>query len=197
MELAGQILSIPGLPGTVVASNITPDIVIGAGNWTDDQIARAIREGIGHDDRTIFPIMPYSSYKKMSDEDLAAVVVYIRSVPAVRNPLPPTKIRFPVNYLVRGVPQPVTQPVQGPASADALARGKYMVDLGCGCHRAVKNLAYGGGEYLEGSWGPGVTNANITPDTSGIGYYDEATFIKGHANRVCRSSRAKFQSRRE
>jgi hypothetical protein len=144
----------------------------------DDQIARAIREGIGHDDRTIFPIMPYNMYGKLSDDDLTALVVYVRSVPAVRNPLPPTKISFPVNYLVRGVPEPVLQPVQGPPSADPLGRGKYMVDLGCGCHSAIKNLAYGGGEYLAGPWRRGVTSANITPDPSGINYYDEATFIR-------------------
>ena len=53
-----------------------------------------------------------------------------------------------------------------------------MVDLGCGCHRAIKNLAYGGGEYLAGPWRRGVTSANITPDPSGINYYDEATFIR-------------------
>ena len=43
MELAGQILPLPGLPGTVVASNLTPDPETGAANWTDDQIARSIR----------------------------------------------------------------------------------------------------------------------------------------------------------
>jgi hypothetical protein len=53
MELAGQVLPVPGLPGTIVAPNLTPDRETGVGNWTDDQIARSVREGIGHDDRTI------------------------------------------------------------------------------------------------------------------------------------------------
>jgi mono/diheme cytochrome c family protein len=55
IELAGQVLPMPGLPGTVVAPNLTPDPETGAAHWSDDQIARAIREGIGHDGRTIFP----------------------------------------------------------------------------------------------------------------------------------------------
>lgn len=184
MELAGQILPLPGLPGTIVASNLTPDPETGAARWSDDEIARAIREGIGHDGRTIFPIMPYSAYRSISDEDLAAIVVYLRSVAPVRNPLPPTQVAFPVNYLVRGVPQPLTSPVPGPGpQASPVERGKYMAVIGCGCHNPtdrkgpMRELEYAGGEVLIGPWGE-ATSANITPDASGIGYYDEALFIQ-------------------
>src|SRR5262249_29226503 len=47
----------------LVAPNITPDVETGAGNWTDDQFARAIREGIGHDGRALFPLMPYDDFR--------------------------------------------------------------------------------------------------------------------------------------
>src|SRR5437016_11910293 len=99
MEAAGEVLPYSDLPGRVVAPNLTPDKETGAGTWTDDQLARAIREGIGHDGRALFPMMPYSRYREMTDEDLASVVVYLRSLPAVRNHLPPTEIIFPVKYL--------------------------------------------------------------------------------------------------
>ena len=184
MELAGQLLPVPGLPGTIVASNLTPDPETGAASWSDDQIARAIREGVAHDGRTIFPMMPYEGYRKLSDEDVASIVVYVRSVTPVRNPVPPTKVDFPVSYLIRGVPQPLTSPVSGPnPQASPAERGKYLVSVGCGCHIAtdrkgpIRGLEYGGGEHLEGPWGD-VTSANITPDASGISYYDEATFIQ-------------------
>src|SRR6476661_2534995 len=176
MDFAGQSIELPGFPGHLVASNLTSDKETGAGNWTDDQIARAIREGIKHDDTTLFPMMPYMLYKDLSDEDLASLVVYLRCVPSVKNPLSASKINFPVNYLVRGVPQPVTGPVHGPNLADALARGKYLVNLGCGCHQAQEKLPFAGGENLRGPWGD-VTSANLTPDASGIGYYSESTFI--------------------
>ena len=177
MELSGQAVpDFPGFPGSLVIPNITPDRETGSGTWTDDQIARAIREGIKHDGTTLFPMMPYQSFKDLSDEDLASVVVYLRSVPPVKNSLPPMKINFPVNYLVRGAPEPITQPVPGPNMSDPVARGKYYVSLGCGCHSAVDKLGYGGGEYLKGPWGE-VTSANLTPDASGIGYYSEGTFI--------------------
>lgn len=175
MELAGQSLPLAGFPGTAVAPNITPDAETGAGGWTDDQLARAIREGIKHDGTTIFPLMPYFEYKNLSDEDLASVVAYVRSVPGVRNSLPPSQIKFPVNLLVRGVPAPVTAPVPAPGN-DQFARGKYLVKVGCGCHNVVDKLPYGGGEALGGPWGS-VVSANITPDASGISYYSEQTFI--------------------
>ena len=78
-----------GLPGKVYAPNITPDAETGAGNWSDDQLARAIREGVGHDGRALFPLMPYPDFHSMSDEDLASVIVYLRSLPPVHKPRPP------------------------------------------------------------------------------------------------------------
>src|SRR6185503_6165111 len=65
----------------LVAPNITSDKETGAGNWSDDTLARAIREGIGHDGRTLFPLMPYQKYRQMSDEDLASIIVYLRTLP--------------------------------------------------------------------------------------------------------------------
>jgi hypothetical protein len=183
MELSGQVLPVDGLPGTLIAANLTPDPETGSAHWSDDQIARSIREGIGHDGRTIFPIMPYSAYRALSDEDVASIVVYIRSLAPVRNPLPTTHINFPVNYLIRTVPEPLTGPVSGPGpQANPAERGKYLVSLGCGCHTPadqkgpIPGMQFAGGEHLAGIWGD-VTSANITPDSSGIGYYDEAGFV--------------------
>jgi mono/diheme cytochrome c family protein len=184
-EFSGQDFPLPGLPGRVVASNITPDAETGAGNWTDDQLARAIREGIGHDGRVSFPIMPYTAYKNMSDEDVASIVVYLRSLPPIRHPLPQTKINFPVNYLIRGVPEPVTAAVSSPTPTDQLKYGEYLVTIGaCDvCHtpqvhgQEVPGMKLAGGNVMNGPWGD-VTTANITPDASGIGYYDEALFLQ-------------------
>src|SRR5215471_12762706 len=77
MAGAGQQLPYKDLPGKVFAPNLTPDKESGAGNWTDDMLARAVREGIGHDGRTLFPLMPYQNYREMPDEDLASIVVYL------------------------------------------------------------------------------------------------------------------------
>ena len=66
----------------IAPPNITPDKETGAGTWTDDMFARAIREGVGHDGRALSLDMPYNNFKRLSDEDLASVIVYIRSLPA-------------------------------------------------------------------------------------------------------------------
>src|SRR5262249_22359481 len=125
-----------GLPGRVVAPNLTPEAETGAGKWTDDQLARAIREGVGHDGRALFPLMPYRRFRSMSDEDLASVVVYLRSLPPVHNQLPTTEIIFPVKYLIRDAPQPLEGAVNSPNPSDRLAYGKYLVTIsGCeDCH---------------------------------------------------------------
>src|SRR5262249_29473666 len=51
----------------LVIPNITPDKETGIGNWTDDALARAIREGIGNDGSVLFPVMPYQNFRQMSD----------------------------------------------------------------------------------------------------------------------------------
>jgi mono/diheme cytochrome c family protein len=76
----------------IVAPNITPDVATGGGGWTDDMLARAIREGIGHDGRALYWGMWYRSFAGLSDEDLASVIVYLRVPPPVRNALPATRL---------------------------------------------------------------------------------------------------------
>ncbi len=173
-----------GLPGRVVPPNITPDPETGAGNWSDDTLARAIREGIGHDGRALFPLMGYPAFRHLSDEDLASVIVYVRSLPPVRNSLPKTEIIFPVKYLMRAVPEPLHAPVPPPDFSTPVSRGKYLVTIAAcaDCHtpqvkgQPIAGLSYAGGMPHKGPWG-NLVSANITPDASGISYYDEATFV--------------------
>ena len=47
----------------------------------DADFIRALRQEIGHDGRTLFPLMPYQWFRNLSDEDLASAIVYIRSLP--------------------------------------------------------------------------------------------------------------------
>jgi mono/diheme cytochrome c family protein len=187
MVAAGQDMTmLKGLPGRIIAPNISPDPETGAGNWTDDQLARAIREGIGHDGRALFPIMPYQDFRAMSDEDLASIIVYLRSLPPVRQQQPQTEIIFPVNYLIRTVPQPLTMAVPAPDGSTPEKRGKYLVAvIGCtACHtpqdgqgQPLPGMDFAGGFIMEGPWGR-VASSNITPDPSGIPYYDLALFTQ-------------------
>jgi mono/diheme cytochrome c family protein len=180
-EGAGQIFPDNGLPGRIVASNITPDLETGAGKWSDDQFARAIREGIGHDGRALFPMMPYQNFRQLPDEDLASVIVYLRSLPPVPNQLLPTEIIFPVKYLIRSVPEPLNAPVQQPNFASQELRGAYLVNLAicADCHTpSVRGEPIKGRDFSGGQKFSGPTSSNITPDPSGISYYDETLFLQ-------------------
>jgi mono/diheme cytochrome c family protein len=185
-EGSGQELSavLQGLPGRIVAPNLTPDLETGAGNWSDDALARAIREGIGHDGRALFPMMPYAHFRQLPDEDIASIVVYVRSLAPVRNGLPRTEVVFPVKYLIRSVPEPLTAPVPEPDLRDPVKRGAFLVNAAAcaDCHTPEKNgqplpgMDFAGGRILDGAWGR-VASANITADPSGIPYYDEKQFV--------------------
>jgi mono/diheme cytochrome c family protein len=184
-EGAGRVWDREGLP-FVTAPNITPDRETGAGAWTDDMFARAIREGIGHDGRTLFPLMPYGQYRSMSDEDLASIVVFVRSIPPVKRPLAPTKVPFPINRLINALPQSIERPVTDPDRGNRVAYGDYLTRMGAcrDCHTPTDSrnqpigvLEFGGGFLLTGPYGQ-VAARNVTTDPSGISYYDEALFIE-------------------
>jgi mono/diheme cytochrome c family protein len=125
MQGAGEPMPFVGMPGKFRAPNLTPDPETGVGRWTDDQLARAIREGIGHDGRALFPLMPYPHFRHLPDEDLASITVFLRSLRPVRNPLPQSEIIFPVKYLIHGVPEPITAPVPPPDLSTPVKRGAY------------------------------------------------------------------------
>jgi mono/diheme cytochrome c family protein len=174
------------LPGQVYPPNISPDKEHGAGSWTDDQLARAIREGIGNDGRALFPFMPYENFREMSDEDLASVIVYLRSIPPVNRAVPKTELIFPVKYLINSAPQPVTEAVPPPDLSTPEKRGAYLaLQGGCrDCHtpqndqgQRITGLDLAGGFLIRGPW-PDVASQNLTPDPSGIPYYDEALFLE-------------------
>ena len=184
-EFSGRNWAPDGTP-FVTAPNLTPDAETGVGTWTDDQLARAIREGISHDGRTLFPIMPYERFRDMSDEDLAAIVVYLRSLKPVRHELQKTQIPFPINRLINGVPQPVGSVAPADASTPE-KRGAYIVQMAvcADCHttRDLQGNVHQGMDFAGGTPLPfgdrkTIYSANITPAVNGIPYYTEALFIE-------------------
>lgn len=185
MELAGVDLGTDNV-GHLVIPNLTPDPETGAGKWTDDMLARAIREGIGHDGRALYSLMPYRLFRLLSDEDVASVVVYLRSLPPARNPLPKTQLNSSVQNTTQNKPRPITEPVLAPDLSTPVKRGAYLVSIiGCAeCHTpedekgdSIASMRFGGGLIFAGPWGK-VASANLTPDASGIPYYNQALFIR-------------------
>lgn len=90
-------------PGVIYPSNITPDEETGIGLWSDRQIANAIRAGTGrHGERRIVS-MPWPGYARLTDDDVEAMVAYLRSIKPIRNEVPEEvrpgeKAKYPFVY---------------------------------------------------------------------------------------------------
>jgi mono/diheme cytochrome c family protein len=75
-------------PGVVYPPNITPDEKTGIGLWSDAQIANAIRAGIGRHGGRRIVTMPWQGYARLTDDDVGAIVAYLRSIPPVEHEVP-------------------------------------------------------------------------------------------------------------
>jgi mono/diheme cytochrome c family protein len=187
MRGAGRVLpseesSIPR-PNFLVCPNITPDRETGAGSWSDQQLMRAIRQGVGHDGRILHKTMPYWNFRYLTDEDLASIIVFLRSIPAVHHLLP--KRNLAEQPVIDWRPEIQPRPLSSDAPA-AARHGEYLVRIGncTGCHttadpqgQAVPGMLFGGGRVFVRPWGT-AASANLTSDPSGIAYFDEAQFIR-------------------
>lgn len=80
-------IEIPGL-GVFHAANLTPDKETGLGRWSDTEIAAAIRTGVRPDGRTLAPAMPWPAYARLTDEDVAAIIAFLKSILPVANKVP-------------------------------------------------------------------------------------------------------------
>ncbi|WP_102225759.1 c-type cytochrome [Acidimangrovimonas sediminis] len=82
--------------GNIVASNITPSKQDGIGSWTEQDFARALRRGVRKDGANLYPAMPYTSYAKLTDEDVRALYIYfMKGVKPVDRASKKTELPFP------------------------------------------------------------------------------------------------------
>ncbi|GMQ29108.1 cytochrome c [Algoriphagus confluentis] len=173
-----------GLPGVFYAKNITP---FGISDYTDGELFRLITTGVTNDGRAMFPLMPYVYYGKMDPEDIYDIIAYIRSIPSVETKIEDSKADFPVNLILRTMPQNAEM-VTKPDPKDQIAYGGYLVNAsGCiECHTRMTpqgvinhEFAYSGGRDFPFPDGSLVTSSNITPDPeTGIGNWSEEVFIQ-------------------
>jgi cbb3-type cytochrome c oxidase subunit III len=98
MRLAGGLLIRVNPFGDYPTGNLTSDKATGLGNWTDDEIKRAITKGILRDGTRLLPFpMDYGSFSTLTPDDLDAIVAYLRTVPPVSNKVPaPARPLLPV-----------------------------------------------------------------------------------------------------
>ena len=181
--------------GTLSSPNITPDKDTGIGGWTDDQFYRALHDGVGRGGGYLYPVMPYTSYTRMTRDDVLAIKAYLDSLKPVYAPRAPSGMSFPFNiraslfvwrelYFRPGDYKP------NPAKSAEWNRGAYLVSGPghCGeCHSPRDLL--GGIESARSLSGGQVQQwlaPNISSDKlAGIGarsIEDIVSFLKTGAN---------------
>jgi len=170
-----------GLPGTVYAKNITPAAL---GKVSDGVLLRAIAGGVDHNGNPLFPLMGYKAYAKLSQEDLSAIIAYVRSLKPIENTVPDHQLNFPLNLIVRTIPGPYTSQPE-PNKNNPYEYGKYLVNAaGCiECHTQkvkgenLKGMEFAGGWEVQAPGGV-IRSANITPEEeTGIGLWTKDIFI--------------------
>jgi mono/diheme cytochrome c family protein len=170
----------------VITSNITQDKATGIGAWTDDEILRAVRDGVSRDGRLLMPPMPFAAWATMSDGDARAIVAYLRTVPPVKNAVSRDVNHAP--FMLRmatklgAVHHRPAHDVKAPPASDRKAYGGYLARLGVcwDCHSLGKTGPSDDEDKLmsgsrmamsEEDFGK-VYARNLTPDReTGLGKY--------------------------
>ena len=169
--------------GKIYTRNITPDSTTGIGRYSDQQIARALRYGVGPDGRAFFDFMPFHN---TSDEDLAAIISYLRAQKPVKKEIPEHEFNTMGKVVRAFLIKPVGPDGEVPVSVkkDSSAEyGKYLalaVSNCAGCHtkRDMMTGGYTGELFAGGLEIEGLITPNLTTDTSSrISTWDQQQFI--------------------
>ncbi len=186
----GNVFDIP--VGKFYVSNITPDKETGIGNLADSQIARSLRYGVGYDGRAMLDFMPFHN---TSDDDLTAIISYIRTLEPVKNKVPQHSYNLLGKIVKAFLIKPVGPDGEVPKSVkpdSSVDYGKYLATYvancrGCHTNRDLKTGAYAGPFFAGGFAMESLMDKNyvfhtpnITPDKKTGHMYDwtEETFLQ-------------------
>lgn len=147
--------------GTLYARNLTPGGEIK--DWTDGEVVRAIREGVHKSGRSLI-IMPASAFHRLSDEDAASIVAFLRSQPPVTPDAPPNNLNVLGALLIgtlfsqaQTVQPHISAPIVAPPPGATAEYGNYLANFCRECH----------GENFEGR-PPGPEGGGPIPALKGV-----------------------------
>jgi mono/diheme cytochrome c family protein len=163
--------------GTFYAPNLTTDKETGIGDWTIEQFAAAVRNGVSPDGRPYYPAFPYLFYSKLSDQDIADLWTAFQTVPPVQQASNPQELTFPFNLrfglkLWRAAFQGNEPFTPRPDKDEAWNRGAFLVrgPAHCGACHTPRNLAgardaefalHGAPEMPDGGKSPPITSSAL------------------------------------
>jgi hypothetical protein len=173
--------------------NLTNDET-GLKNRTDDEIKTMIKDGIrpaATGDEPLFPMMPYYVFHNMKDEDLDAIVAYLRTVPAVKHAVPKSGEEFKIPGPAEPVdPELIPMPADDYEELDSALRGRYLageIGICMECHTKHvmapvpldTDMLFAGGEEFDLGFPVVPVSKNLTSDeATGLGKWDAADIVK-------------------
>jgi hypothetical protein len=172
-----------GLPGEVFSKNLTPTNLTA---YTDGQLFRAITTGVDLHDKVLFPIMPFGLYSHMAEEDVYAIIAYLRTLEPREGTYPSAELDFPLNLIINTLGGSYKGPKTAPTPGN-ISYGKYIATIAaCAeCHNpgVAGNVDFSrpfeGGTPFELPGGILVRSSNLTPDPeTGIGNWTREFFIQ-------------------
>ncbi|MBA4850367.1 c-type cytochrome [Emticicia sp. BO119] len=185
---------------TIYSPNITSDSTHGIGKRTDGEIARALRYGVRADGTAMFDFMPFHN---VSDEDLTAIVSYVRSLKPVNKPRKQHEIE-PMGRIIKAfMVEPVwpSEKIQKSVKVDTTAEyGRYLAHnvancVGCHTRRGLAG-GYTGEQFAGGNKMGELITPNITPDSSSriYGWSEEAFIARLKGGKVIPQSEMPWNS---
>lgn len=180
-DLGGQVFIDEAPMGLISATNLTTGAGGVGGRYDDAAWERAIRHGVGVDGRAL-AIMPSKEYFHLGDEDIAAMIAYLRSIPPVDRELPDRKFGpvgrlllvtgqlpfFPAAAIDHSAPRPATPP-----QSESAEYGAYVAGICAGCH----GPNFSGGKSPTSPPDSPVAS-NLTPHASGLADWTEEDFFR-------------------
>jgi mono/diheme cytochrome c family protein len=159
--------------GTFRVPNISMDRVDGIGSWQTKDLANALLSGVSPAGKHYYPSFPYSSYAKMTFEDVGDLMAFLRTLPAVSGKVPPHDLALPFRirrfvgfwkflYFDR-------EPIASDADrSDSWNRGRYLVEAVAHCAECHSSRDLFGGIKPQTRFAGGM-------DPEGVGYFPNIT----------------------
>jgi mono/diheme cytochrome c family protein len=144
-------------PGIFMTPNLTPDNETGIGKLTDGELARALRYSVNHNNKFMVPFM---AFQDISDDDLTAIISFLRAQEPVTNAVPPNEYRFLGKALLTlGMLKPAgpTKSIKSVVKDSTIEYGSYIANsvancVGCHTDRDMKT-----GEFIGEPFAGGFT----------------------------------------
>ncbi|GBR17172.1 cytochrome c [Asaia spathodeae] len=188
----GRVFTLPF--GSIHAVNITPDRETGIGAYTDKAWLKMLRKGVGLGGKHLYPVMPYTSYTLLSDDDALAIKAYLFTLPAIHAPAPKNSLSFPFNQRWTMIfwnwfNNPNRRMATDTTHSAQWNRGAYLAEaLGhCGQCHTPRNFMFGlSSRAYAGAVQVGWTAYNLTSDREhGLGTWSDDDLFSylstGHA----------------